>query len=159
MKLGWNYNILSPCLNLIYLFICRPRWYVHGLTCVVQSSGDACYGSLSTKLGHTAVSFHSERVVEMRFQVGNDNSGFIQVCGSRLEADFLATGDTRAPVTVFTRHTVGEVTAPPGHQWWAPGQLQPAFCWQCSGAQIERGTRWSLWGSRRQRKVSLKLWH
>lgn len=64
------------------------------LTCIVQSSSDARGDPLSTELGHTAVSLHSERVVEMRIQVSNDNRGFPQVCRAWLEADLLATGDT-----------------------------------------------------------------
>lgn len=98
------------------------------LTCMVQSGGDARGGPLGAKLRHTAVSLHGERVVEMRIQVSYNNCGFLQVCWAWLEADLLATGDTRAPVTVLAHHTVGEVTAAPGHQGWAPGQLQPALC-------------------------------
>lgn len=98
------------------------------LTCMVQSSGDAHGGPLGTKLGHAAVSLHSERVVEVRIQVTHNNRGVLQVCRPWLEADLLATGDTRAPVTVLAHHTVGEVTAAPGDQGWAPGQLQPALC-------------------------------
>lgn len=90
---------------------------------MVQSSGDAHGGPLGTKLGHTAVSLHGERVVEMRIQVGNNNCGFLQVCRAWLETDLLATGDTWAPVTVLAHHTVGEVTTAPCHQGWAPGQL------------------------------------
>lgn len=98
------------------------------LTCIVQSSSDACSGPFSTELGHAAVSLHSERVVEMRIQVGSDDCGVLQVCGRWLEADLLATGDTDGTVAALTHHTVGEVSAAPGHQRWAPGQLQPALC-------------------------------
>lgn len=97
------------------------------LTCVVQGSGDAGGGPLSAELGHATVSLHSERVVQMRIQVSDNHDGFLQVCGARFEAYLVAAGDTRAPVTVLTRHAVGEVAAP-GHQRWAPGQLQPALC-------------------------------
>lgn len=97
-------------------------------TCIVQSSGDATDGPLGTELGHATVSLHSERVVEMRIQVTDDDRGVLQVCRTWLEADLLATGDTRGPIAELAHHTVGEVTAAPGHQGWAPGQLQPALC-------------------------------
>lgn len=85
------------------------------LTCIVQSSSDARSGLLSTKLGHAAVSLHSERVVQMRIQVSNDDCGVFQVCRTWLKTDFLATGETQGSVAVLAHHTVCEVTATPGH--------------------------------------------
>lgn len=113
----------------------KEKWqYVNALTWIVQSSGDARRGPLGTELGHATVSLHSERVVEMRIQVGNNNRGLLQVCRAWLEVDLLVTGDARAPVTVLTHHAVGEVTTAPRHERWVPGQLQFALCWQGSGA-------------------------
>lgn len=63
------------------------------LTCVVQSSGDGLCGPLRAVLRHAAVSLHSERVVQMRIQVGDDDRGVPQVRGTRLEAHRLTAGD------------------------------------------------------------------
>lgn len=71
---------------------------------------------------------HSEGVVEVRVQVGDDNRGFLQVGGARLEADLLPAGDALSLAAVCAHHAVGEVAAAPSHQRWAPGQLQPALC-------------------------------
>lgn len=98
------------------------------LTCVVKSCGDARSRPLGAKVGHTAVSLHGKRVVEMRIQVSHDDRGLLQVSRTWLEADLLATGDARGPVAELAHHVVGEVTATPGHQRWAPGQLHSALC-------------------------------
>lgn len=113
------------------------------LTCVVQSSGDGCSGPLGTELRHATLSLYSERVVEMRVQVTNNNCGVLQVRRSWLKADLLAAGDARGLVTEFAHHSVHKVTATPSHQWWAPEQLQLALPWQSHGGKVTRGTRWS----------------
>lgn len=97
------------------------------LTCIVQSSGDDCSGRFSAELGHATASLHSERVVQMRIQVTNNDCGFPQACRTGLETDLLTTRDARGSVAVLAHHTVGEVTAAPSHQRCSPGQLQPAF--------------------------------
>lgn len=98
------------------------------LTCIVQSGGDGGSGLLVTVLGHSAVGFHGESVVEMRVKVTDYDHGVLQVCGSWFKADLLATGDAQGSVAMLTHHTVGEVRAAPRHQRRAPGQLQPALC-------------------------------
>ena len=98
------------------------------LTSIVQSSGDDSGGHLSVVLGHATVCLHSECIVEMRIQVTDYDSGVLQVCGTWLEPNLLTTGDTRGSVAELTHHAIGKVTAAPGHQWWTPGQLQPALC-------------------------------
>lgn len=113
-------------------------------TCVVQRGGDGCSRWFCAKLGHTTVSFHGERVVEMWIQVINNDCGFLQVCRTWLETDLFTTSDAWGSIAVLAQHTVGEVPAPPSHQRWAPGQLQPAFYWQGGGGQVTRGTWWSL---------------
>jgi len=114
------------------------------LTGVVQSGGDARDGPVGTELGHAAVSLDGERVVQMRIQVTNDDRGVPQVCRTWLETDLLATGDTHGLLAVLAHHTVSEVTAAPGHQRWAPEQLQPALCRQGGGGQVTRGTGWGF---------------
>lgn len=89
------------------------------LTCVVQRRGDARCGLLQAKLRHAAVALHGEGVVQVGLQFGDDDGGFRQVRGPRLEAHLL--------VAVFAGHAVGEVVALAGHQRGAPGELQSAL--------------------------------
>lgn len=97
-------------------------------TSVVQCCGEAGNGPLAAELGHAAVSLHSKGVVKMSVQVSDYNRRFLQVGGARFEADLLPTGDALALIAVRASHPVCEVVAAPGHQRWAPGQLQPALC-------------------------------
>lgn len=127
------------------------------LTCIVQSRGDGCCGSLCAVLRHAAVGLHGERVVQMRIQVRNDDLGLLQARGAWLETDLLAAGDAQGALTVLAQNTVGEVTAPSGHQRWAPGQQQPAVCRQGGGGQLTRGTGWGLGKEVDDRTVSLVL--
>lgn len=95
------------------------------LTGVIQCCGQAGGGLLGAELGHTAVSLHGERVVEMSVQVGDHNQSVLQAGGAWFKADLVPTGDTLPPVAVLTQHAVCEVAASPGHQRRAPRQLQP----------------------------------
>lgn len=117
------------------------------LTCVVQRRGDARCGPLAAKLRHATVTLHSERVVQVRLQFGDDDGGFRQVRGPRLEAHLL--------VTIFAGHAVGEVAALTGHQRGAPGELQSALGWQRGRAQFAGGTGRSLRRKRLTEEVSL----
>lgn len=85
------------------------------LTCIVQSSGDNGCRPLRAVLRHTTVGLHSERVVEMRIQVTDDNCGVLQICRAWIEAYLVTARDAQHPVTVFAHHTVFEVTAAPGY--------------------------------------------
>lgn len=62
-------------------------------TCIVYRSSDGCSRLFSAELGHTTVSLHSERVVQMRIQVTNNDCGFVQVYSTWLETDPLTTRD------------------------------------------------------------------
>lgn len=109
------------------------------LTCIIQSSGDACSGPLCAVLRHPAVSLHSECVVVMRIQVTNNNSGLLKFCWTGLKADLLATGDALGIVTDLTRHAVGQVAAASGLQRWAPGQQQAPISRQRGGSEVAWG--------------------
>lgn len=62
-------------------------------TCIVYRCGDGCSGWFGAKLGHAAASLHSERVVQMRIQVTDNDGGFLQVRRPRLKTDPLTTRD------------------------------------------------------------------
>lgn len=89
---------------------------------------DAGCGFLPAELRHAALGLHRKSVVNVRFQLANHNLGVFQGRLRGLESHPTAARQAQTTLAALACHAVGNVAAPAGVCWGAPGQLQTPRC-------------------------------